>query len=111
MLLVIFGVILVGLALGIIGSGGAIITVPILVYALALPEKLAIASALIIVASISLVAAISGICNKAVNWPLFAIPGMFTTILGAWYKRPYANDRILLSHASGCLQNVFCKKC
>ena len=39
----------VGLTMGLLGSGGSILTVPILVYLMALDEKVAIASSLAIV--------------------------------------------------------------
>ena len=61
MLIVFIGASLIGLSLGILGSGGAILTVPMLVYGLGYSEKVAIASALVIVGSISATTALIGI--------------------------------------------------
>ncbi|MBA3854601.1 MAG: permease [Gemmatimonas sp.] len=49
------GALLVGLTLGLLGGGGAIVTVPVLVYALGLDAKLAVVMALPIVGGVSLV--------------------------------------------------------
>lgn len=87
MLTVLIGALLIGLSLGVLGSGGAILTVPILAYGLGQPEKLAIAGALAVVGVISLVSSIPGIRRKKVNWSLvllFGLPGMLGTYLGAW---------------------------
>lgn len=48
------GALIVGAALGLLGSGGSILTVPVLIYGLGLPEKTAIASSLAIVGGIAL---------------------------------------------------------
>lgn len=48
------GAALIGLSLGLLGSGGSILTVPVLVYLVGEPEKLAITGSLAIVGSISL---------------------------------------------------------
>lgn len=49
------GALLVGLTLGLLGGGGAIVTVPVLVYALGLEAKLAVVMALPIVGGVSLI--------------------------------------------------------
>lgn len=46
------GALLIGLSLGLLGSGGSILTVPVLVYLLGEPPKLAIAESLLIVGAI-----------------------------------------------------------
>lgn len=48
-----------GVVLGLLGGGGSILTVPLLVYALGVEEKAAIASSLLVVGVTSLVAAVS----------------------------------------------------
>lgn len=48
------GALVIGLALGLLGSGGSMLTVPVLIYGLGMPEKTAIASSLAIVGSIAL---------------------------------------------------------
>lgn len=80
------GALLIGISLGLLGSGGSILTVPVLVYLVDEPEKVAIAESLGIVAVISLVGAIPYAIRKEVDWKnvfLFGIPGMAGTYGGA----------------------------
>jgi hypothetical protein len=80
------GALLIGLALGLLGSGGSILTVPVLIYIIGEPEKLAIAESLAIVACISLVAFIPYAIKKQVHWKsvlFFGIPGVAGTYGGA----------------------------
>jgi uncharacterized membrane protein YfcA len=72
------GAIAIGLSLGLLGSGGSILTVPVLVYLLDQPEKLAIASSLAIVGSIAAVGSLPYVRAGLVNWRavlLFGVPG------------------------------------
>ena len=81
------GAIAIGLSLGLLGSGGSILTVPVLVYLLDQPEKLAIAGSLAIVGAIAAVGSVPYIRSGLVNWRavlLFGAPGMLGTYLGAW---------------------------
>ena len=87
MFIVLIGASLIGLSLGVLGSGGAILTVPMLIYGLGYSEKVAIASALVIVGSISATTALIGIKQKKVNWTLviyFGGPSMISAYVGAW---------------------------
>ena len=87
MLIVLIGASFIGLSLGVLGSGGAILTVPILIYGLGYSDKVAIASALVIVGSISATTALIGIKQKKVNWTLvvyFGGPSMISAYVGAW---------------------------
>jgi len=80
------GALIVGLSLGLLGSGGSILTVPILVYLVGEPDKLAITESLGIVGSISLVGFIPFAVKKQMDWRtlfLFGIPGMAGSQLGA----------------------------
>ncbi|MTI86986.1 MAG: sulfite exporter TauE/SafE family protein [Balneolaceae bacterium] len=80
------GALLIGISLGLLGSGGSILTVPVLVYIVDVPEKLAIAESLGIVAAISGVGSIPYIIKKEVDWKsfiYFGIPGMAGTYGGA----------------------------
>lgn len=80
------GALLIGISLGLLGSGGSILTVPVLVYLVGEPEKVAIAESLGIVATISLVGAIPYAIRKEVDWKsvfYFGIPGMAGTYGGA----------------------------
>lgn len=87
MLLALLGALLIGLALGLLGSGGSILTVPILVYLVGQPEKLAIAGSLAIVGGIALAGALPWTLKRQVDlrsllW--FGLPGMAGTWAGAW---------------------------
>lgn len=87
MIFALIGALAVGISLGLFGSGGSILTVPVLVYVLEHPDKVAIAESLAIVGSIALLGAIpyarAGLveCRTAI---LFGLPGMVGTYAGAW---------------------------
>jgi uncharacterized membrane protein YfcA len=86
MIYAILGALIIGITLGLLGSGGSILTVPVLIYLLDEPEKAAIAESLAIVAAISLIAAIPYARQKLINWRnvfWFGIPGMAGTWGGA----------------------------
>lgn len=87
MIYAILGAIVVGLSLGIFGSGGSILTVPVLIYLLHHQDKAAIAESLAIVGAIALISAIPYAKAKLVDWStafIFGLPGMAGTYLGAW---------------------------
>ncbi|KXS34850.1 MAG: permease [Idiomarina sp. T82-3] len=87
MLFAMIGALIIGASLGLFGSGGSILTVPVLMYLVNMPADLAIASSLLIVAGISLFGSISYIRRKSVSWRhlwVFGIPGMIGTYGGAW---------------------------
>ncbi|MEL7833775.1 sulfite exporter TauE/SafE family protein [Fodinibius sp. Rm-B-1B1-1] len=80
------GALLVGLSLGLMGSGGSILTVPVLIYLAGEQEKVAIAESLGIVGAISLAGFIPYAFKKQVHWRsviLFGLPGMVGTYGGA----------------------------
>lgn len=80
------GALLVGLSLGLLGSGGSILTVPVLVYLAGEQEKVAIAESLGIVGAISLAGFIPYALKQQVHWRsviLFGLPGMAGTYGGA----------------------------
>lgn len=77
----------VGFSLGMFGSGGSILTVPILVYILGQDEKVAIASSLAIVGLVALFGSFTNIRDRLVDWRtvlMFGAPGVVGTYLGAW---------------------------
>ncbi len=87
MIFALLGAIFIGLSLGIFGSGGSILTVPVLLYLADMPANTAIASSLLIVAFISLFGSWPSIRKQLVSWPhvwLFGIPGMIGAYFGAW---------------------------
>ncbi len=80
------GAIAIGLSLGLLGSGGSILTVPVLVYLIGQDEKLAIAGSLFIVGSIALAGSLQYLRSGLIDWrsvATFGIPGMIGTWLGA----------------------------
>ncbi len=90
MILAWLGAIVVGLSLGLLGSGGSILTVPILVYLLGQPDKVAIAGSLAIVGGISLVGAARYAYQRLVSWrhvAWFGIPGIGGSYLGAYVSK------------------------
>ena len=85
--LVIIGAVIIGLSLGLLGSGGSIITMPLLLYVVGETEKLAIAESLLIVGSIATVGSLLLAKSKLINlryilW--FGLPSMMGTYIGAW---------------------------
>jgi uncharacterized membrane protein YfcA len=85
-LLAALGALAIGLSLGLLGSGGSILTVPVLHYLLGQPEKVAIAGSLLVVGVIASVAAIPYSRHRQVDWrnvAWFGIPGMAGAWLGA----------------------------
>ena len=80
------GALLVGLSLGLMGSGGSILTVPVLIYLAGEQEKVAIAESLGIVGAISFLGSIPYALKQQVHWRsvvLFGLPGMIGTYGGA----------------------------
>jgi uncharacterized membrane protein YfcA len=69
----------VGISLGLIGSGGSILTVPILVYVMAVNPVLATAYSLFIVGSTALVGGVQSAIQKRVDFKtvlIFGIPSI-----------------------------------
>ena len=79
-----FLAIIVGISLGLIGSGGSILTVPILVYIMAVEPVLATAYSLFIVGSTALVGGIKSALLKKVDFKtvlIFGIPSIAAVYL------------------------------
>lgn len=90
MLYAVVGALLIGVTLGLLGSGGSILTVPVLVYLLERPEKLAISESLAIVGGIALVGVAQYASKRQTQWryvALFGVPGMAGAYLGAMTAR------------------------
>ncbi|WP_018112097.1 sulfite exporter TauE/SafE family protein [Thermus igniterrae] len=102
MSLALLGALLIGLSLGLLGSGGSILTVPVLVYLLGEAPKQAIAESLLIVGGIALLGAVPYALRRLVDWRnvlLFGLPGMGGTYLGAWLSRFASGEVQLLTFA------------
>ena len=86
-ILAIPGAIAIGISLGLLGSGGSILTVPVLVYLVGQDEKVAIAGSLFIVGSIALAGSLQFLRSRLIHWRsvlVFGLPGMIGTWLGAF---------------------------
>jgi uncharacterized protein len=96
------GVLVIGVSLGLLGSGGSILTVPILVYLLQHEGKAAIAESLAIVGVIALVSAarawLRGLLDGR-SAVLLGVPGMAGTFLGTYLAHwvPGAVQLLLLA--------------
>ena len=83
LLAALLGGLAIGLSLGLLGSGGSILTVPVLHYLLQQPEQVAIGGSLLVVGLIATAACIPYAVARQVDWRnvlWFGLPGM----LGAW---------------------------
>lgn len=86
MIYALLGAVAIGLVLGLLGSGGSILTVPVLVYLAGQPDKVAIAESLAIVGAIAAVGSIPYARQKLVDWHsvlYFGVPGILGTYGGA----------------------------
>jgi len=82
-LIALAGALAIGLSLGLLGSGGSILTVPVLHYLLGQPEQAAIGGSLLVVGAIAASAALPYARARQVSWRRvlwFGMPGM----AGAW---------------------------
>ena len=104
MITIIIGAIIVGLILGLLGSGGSAVMVPILVYLVGHDAKVSIAESMAIVGAISASGAVPFAISKQVNWQsvlLFGLPAMMGAFIGAWLGG-LATDAIQLT-VFGCV--------
>lgn len=93
------GAVAIGVSLGLLGSGGSILTVPVLVYLMGQEEKVAIAGSLFIVGSIALAGSMQYLRVGFIDWRnvvIFGVPGMAGTYLGA-LSAAYVSGIIQLS--------------
>ncbi len=102
MILAILLSLLIGITLGLLGGGGSILTVPILVYALGVEAKEAIATSLLVVGVTSAVAMIHHARRGSVSWRvglLFGAAGMVGAFLGGWVARYIPSVLLLVGFA------------
>ena len=91
------GALFIGLVLGLIGGGGSILTVPILVYLLALNPVVATAYSLFVVGSSSLVGALQNMQKGLVKYKVaavFALPAFIAVYLTRRYLVPAIPDEL-----------------
>lgn len=84
------GALAIGLSLGLLGSGGSILTVPVLIFLVGESEKVAIAESLAIVGGIAITGALPFALRRLVDWrsvAFFGVPGMVGAYLGAALSR------------------------
>ncbi|MCH8902641.1 MAG: sulfite exporter TauE/SafE family protein, partial [Bacteroidetes bacterium] len=88
----------VGISLGLIGSGGSIMAVPVLVYLMGVEPVLATAYSLFIVGFSALTGAIQFLRKKMIHLQtaiLFAIPSLITVFITRKYIVPAIPDEVL----------------
>jgi uncharacterized membrane protein YfcA len=74
----------IGVALGLIGGGGSILTVPVLVYLFGIEPTLATAYSLFVVGSTSLIGVVPKYMSREIDWraaAFFGIPSILTVFL------------------------------
>ncbi len=82
--------VLTGVTLGLLGGGGSILTVPILVYAVGIETKIAVALSLAVVGTTTLFGTFGHLRNKNVDIKVALIFGVFaipSTFLGAYLSQ------------------------
>ena len=89
--------VVVGISLGLIGSGGSILTVPILVYVMGVNPVLATAYSLFIVGSTALVGGVQSAMQKRVDFKtvlIFGIPSIAAVYATRMWLVPFIPDEI-----------------
>ncbi len=92
-----FGALLIGVVLGLIGGGGSILTVPVLVYLMAINPVTATAYSLFVVGTSSLVGALRNIPKKLIDFRtaiVFAIPAFIAVYLTRKFLVPAIPEEI-----------------
>jgi uncharacterized membrane protein YfcA len=93
---------IMGLTLGLLGGGGSILTVPILVYILDVPDKTAIAMSLLVVGTTSAFAMLSHARQGNVIWRtglIFGVFGMIGAFLGGQIAKLIPGSVLLMLFA------------
>lgn len=92
--------VLIGLSLGMVGSGGSILTVPVLVYLMGINPSLATTSSLFIVGCTSLVGGLRAYSKHLVDFKAiteFGIPSIFAIFVARHYILPAIPESIRLT--------------
>ena len=89
--------VIVGISLGLIGSGGSILTVPILVYVMAVNPVLATAYSLFIVGSTALVGGVQSAIQKRVDFKtvlIFGVPSIAAVYATRMWLVPFIPNEL-----------------
>ncbi len=92
--------VLVGLSLGLIGSGGSILTVPILVYIMAIDPVIATGYSLFVVGSTAMVGGVRNALKSNVDFKtaaIFGLPSLITAYITRAYIIPAVPDTLYSS--------------
>ena len=92
------GALLIGIVLGLVGGGGSILTVPVLVYILAIEPVLATAYSLFVVGTAALVGAVRSKQKGQVDIKtatVFAVPALIAVYLTRRYLIPAIPENIM----------------
>ena len=90
---------LIGLSLGLLGSGGSIITLPVLVYVAGIPAQQAVGMSLVIVGGTSSLGALLNMRSGAFNFrtaAYFALSGIAGAFMGAKFTHLVSATMLLL---------------
>ncbi len=85
-MLVVVGALIIGITLGLLGSGGSILTVPVLIYLLGHDQKVAVTESLAIVGGLAACGVFTYARQRLVDYRsiiFFGLPGIAGTTLGA----------------------------
>ena len=105
-----FLALLVGVSLGLVGSGGSILTVPIMVYILGIDPVLATGYSLFVVGLTSFFGGISNFFNQTIKFKailLFGIPSVITVYFSRAFLVPVIPEIILKAGAFQLTKSVF----
>lgn len=103
------GGLLIGVVLGLIGGGGSILTVPVLVYLLAINPVTATAYSLFVVGSSALVGALRNIPKKLIDFRtgiVFAIPAFIAVYLTRKFMVPAIPEEIFTVSGFTLTKNI-----
>lgn len=100
----------IGLALGLIGGGGSIITVPVLVYLMNLPPVIATGYSLFVVGSTSLIGAYINFKKGNIDVKsalIFAAPSLIAVLITRQFILPAMPDKILPLNSFIITKDIF----
>ena len=102
--------VLIGISLGMLGSGGSILTVPVLVYLMHIDPLLATTSSLFIVGTTSLVGGLRAYSKKLVDFRAiteFGIPSIFSIFITRHYILPALPDNMFSLGTTDISKSMF----